>query len=560
MPTIKNALAVVLALLLSASAFLTSFPIESAYAQLSPVKITGLGRNILEVHYQESTGILWALAGSRSAQGTYLLEINPVSNTLVATYNVTSSANSGVPWDLWCGQTSCFITTRSASGGAPSATAGAIIRVETVITKGTVSGTLNADTNNRGFGRLDGRDSTSTGIGGIALYVESFASTGNLQFIIVGGVGTLAISANLGSFAVAGGFDPVDDIQWSGIGGSTNNYLFIWYYTSATTSTMRIFNLSTLASICGPTVTITSNTHGGQIIQDITNRKVYGASGSNGDYSAINIDSCAVTNGAITDANTGLSGILTQKNGIAVPARELVMYQESGANARISTSSYNFNTGTPATFDGVVIEISPNNSQSARFGRAYYAIDHDADGQNGDAVTIGTGAGAYNGIFIPMNADQTILVFKFAPLSSGGDTGTPAVFPQNNIPQVTGLFMCLGGFINATQCDSSTGLPTNGNPKTNGTGIAVLIFLIIISYAFLVWIHIQAMQGAKRQNVHITEVMNIHPIILVLMLIADFSFVWYLGWLDDIIFYTMIVAVAGLGALGFYARLKGFGQ
>lgn len=553
----RKILASVLLVISLASVFF--MPLQANGQTLQPQKITGFSQNILEVHYQETTGILWALGGSRAVEGIgYLYDINPVTRTITTTYNVSSSLNGGAPWGLWCSTTSCFVTSRDS--GNPQASVGSIIRIESVgADKGLKTGQFNATNDDRGFGRIDGRDSTGIGIGGIALYVESYTSGNVIKGIIVGAVGSMQKTTDITMGGVSGnGGVGAYDLRWTGIAGNTKNYLYTLIPNLVNTVFLQQYNLATLGQECLATVNITgAGESGGQIIIDMTNNRVFISAGDNGNYHQM-ATSCVVTSNAITPTEHGLSNVVTQKNGITIPDRSAIFFQESAGNARVSVASYDFATGTFGT-NPLVVDVLPSTSQPKDYGRAYFAVNHDDNGQITTQANIGTNP-VFNAVFIPMNADKAIYVFRFEGIEViGGEGERPAVLPENSIAELSGLMLCMGGLIAPSNCNTATGMPNNTDPKTNGTGVAILIFAIILSYAFLVSIHYRAKTQLSKDNVHLVEVMNIHPVILVIMLIADFALVWYMGYLSDIVFYTMIVAIVGLGALGFYGKIRGFG-
>lgn len=523
--------------------------IPNANAQLSPVKISGLGVNILEVHYQEATGILWALGGSRSVLGSAsLLEINPVNNTLLNTYNISGGLDGGAPNDLWCSNTACFVTSRTATTVAPSATIGSVMRVESIVNKGIISGFYNSTTNDRGFGRIDGRDSTSSGFGGVALYTESYDNTGTLKYVILGGVGTINKTADLATTGTGGTNNvPTLDLQWTGIAGNTNNYL-ITSYTGANTIAVRIYNLSNVTTLCtSANIAVTAANWGGQLIMDIDNDKVYVANGSTGAYSTISTINCSITSNSITSTDTGLSGAIVQKNGIAVQSKDVMFFQESGANARTSSAEYDYTT---QTFSGErsIIDISPGSAQTGLYGRAYLGVEHDTNGQIDSLAIIGSGSTAYNGIFIPMDADQAIFIFKFeAPTEPDEVLGINCDLPEN-----AGILICrltattggniggLGGiidtgilslFVNAGLIDG-----TDTNPQTNGVGYVITL----VGFGILIAIFWLASGG---------RIKEIPTFVWMVASIALVGVITAIGWIDPTFFIVAVITIAALAAM-----------
>ena len=110
------------------------------------------------------------------------------------------------------------------------------------------------------------------------------------------------------------------------------------------------------------------------------------------------------------------------------------------------------------------------------------------------------------------------------------------VNPRNITDTSNDLFCSLG----ITDCD-------NPDIQTNGTGMFMLLILIIISYAFVVAIHHFA---------H-ASITSINPMFVLLIGIVDITIAFFLGWIPDYIFYTVIVLLIGLGGFGLYRIIRG---
>src|SRR5437867_5635935 len=98
---------------------------------------------------------------------------------------------------------------------------------------------------------------------------------------------------------------------------------------------------------------------------------------------------------------------------------------------------------------------------------------------------------------------------------------------------------------------------TNKDVRTNGVGLMYLFLIIIFSYAVLVTIHHEAQKHLGGKDVQVMDALKINPLLLIIMLIIDIGFTWYLHWISDIIFYTMVVVMAGITAFGIYRQVKG---
>lgn len=116
------------------------------------------------------------------------------------------------------------------------------------------------------------------------------------------------------------------------------------------------------------------------------------------------------------------------------------------------------------------------------------------------------------------------------------DSPIGGVNPRN-ITDTTGQFFCAIGL---TDCD-------NPDIQTNGVGMFMLLLLLLVSYALVVYIHHVAKQS----------VMGIHPMLVLLIGVIDVTIAFFLGWIPDYIFYTVIVLLIGLGGFGLYKIIRG---
>lgn len=96
----------------------------------------------------------------------------------------------------------------------------------------------------------------------------------------------------------------------------------------------------------------------------------------------------------------------------------------------------------------------------------------------------------------------------------------------------------------------------NSNQKTNGVGLFFTGFLLIISYSLLVGIHIMAQKQLNKGNVVVMDALKINPLLLLIMIVVVVGFTWYLKWIEDVIFYTTLVVMIGLGGFGIYRAIK----
>lgn len=106
-----------------------------------------------------------------------------------------------------------------------------------------------------------------------------------------------------------------------------------------------------------------------------------------------------------------------------------------------------------------------------------------------------------------------------------------------NITTTSGELFCSLGI---TNCDDP-------DITTNGTGMFMLLILVIISYALIVAIH----------HIGHKPIGDIHPMLVLLIGIIDVTLAFFLGWIPDFIFYTVIVLMVGLGGFGLYRIIRG---
>lgn len=153
-------------------------------------------------------------------------------------------------------------------------------------------------------------------------------------------------------------------------------------------------------------------------------------------------------------------------------------------------------------------------------------------------------------------------------IDTTGDAETDLCFTDTNgdgVPDAgqAGALGAYRGSANVTKFGTDLGCAfgltscTNKDIKTNGVGLFYLMIIIIWSYAALVFIHYEAKKLGSAGNVHVTEVLNINPILLVVMLFIDVGITFYLGWIPDLIFYSAVVGVIGIASFGIYRHLRG---
>ena len=107
----------------------------------------------------------------------------------------------------------------------------------------------------------------------------------------------------------------------------------------------------------------------------------------------------------------------------------------------------------------------------------------------------------------------------------------------------------------ATTIGQGIGLidPNNENPRTNGTGL----FLMLITGTFFAIALMSTVHTLNMRGYISASVKEIDPIFWLFLVVGVVSVAWYLDWIDDIIFASMTVGLAGLIAFGV---LKHFGR
>lgn len=168
-------------------------------------------------------------------------------------------------------------------------------------------------------------------------------------------------------------------------------------------------------------------------------------------------------------------------------------------------------------------------------------------------LTLHTGSSSEEEVCIDTNGDIiTDLCFTDTNndgVADAGQAGALGVFSSNaNITQL------------GTQWFSAFHIgDADNNPdvKTNGVGVFFTIIIIVFSYALLVGIHIMAQKQLGNQQVVVMNALTINPMLLLVMIFLDVGFAWYLGFIEDTIFYTALVIPVGLAGFGIYKQVRG---
>lgn len=94
---------------------------------------------------------------------------------------------------------------------------------------------------------------------------------------------------------------------------------------------------------------------------------------------------------------------------------------------------------------------------------------------------------------------------------------------------------------------------TNTDPETNGSGL----FLMLATGVFFFAISVSTVGIANAKfNANISYSDSaMHPYYLLFLVAGVISLSWYLNWVPDIVFYGMVVGIAGLFAFGVYRNI-----
>ena len=138
--------------------------------------------------------------------------------------------------------------------------------------------------------------------------------------------------------------------------------------------------------------------------------------------------------------------------------------------------------------------------------------------------------------------------------SSNGKITTPNTISSINTgANLTTMGNTFGCGLGLTSC-------TNTNIQTNGVGLFFLLLLIVFSYAMLVAIHYKVankVSGDSGGTVQITQVMNVNPMLLTVMLGADLFIANQVNWISGIPLYTFVAGIIGFISFGIYKHYTG---
>lgn len=235
--------------------------------------------------------------------------------------------------------------------------------------------------------------------------------------------------------------------------------------------------------------------------------------------------------------------------GVSYSSSDDLFFVTSTTDASIETNSLNVFNGTTFGASASFDRLLKLNLTSTSGNTVWTSFPHQAEGEV--HVWRGSDMVIVTELLTPSNEGQTTTICyvvqgtgqtfcKTYDLDENGniilDSVIGGVNPRNITTTNNELFCSLG----LTDC-------ANPDIKTNGTGMFMLLILLLVSYALVVYIHHVAKQS----------IMGIHPMLVLLIGIIDISIAFFLGWIPDYVFYSVIVLLVGLGGFGLYKIIRG---
>lgn len=531
--------------------------INSAYAQSPLSFVTGFSLDIIDAGY--SNGKIWALHTNGTVATTgqvWLTEVDPTTLTIENFYNVTATvadgvvSTNGLATDLWCSPIYCYYSTVRTTG-----TSGTVIQVATITgggeTKGDVVGSINfGNTLTGSTVRIEGRYLTDGDVTQIFISSKSASTThgmnqiDGLSMTLSQGLGDTVLSQT----AVGGVYFWAPTVSlWNALFGLTN---------TAGAVNGNMWNLYTNVLQCDLSMTGSSVVSGSNFMlyHGTSDNPYLGMTPSFTGFSTGLIGYMPYTNGtavAFIEQKSSTGGSCDEipaqnidmadldlanvgpRTALASEQAELFFLQETGANARISVVSWDGTTGT-ISGDPIVYNTSPSTSQSV--GASQFTIIPTLE----LIIVAETGAG------------RRIVVLDYSSLAPTPPTPpSDTNLPPESITDVIGGLLCTSGLIAPDQCDAETGRPLNGDAETNGSGLFLTWFLFIFTGGIMVGV-------SRKFTFSLTNIPAEFWLGLVVLIIG---IAWYLNWIPDILFYGVIVGLAGLFAFGLYRSMgKGSGS
>jgi hypothetical protein len=536
---------------------LFSFVVMPANAQAISL-VTGFNYQVRAFSYQASTDTFWILSANQTGK-VWLYQMDRETGSLIFSFNHTQNwiDNSyAIPNDIWCGQTDCFITTASN-------TAGQVVRISTedvapnIFAGKNVTGVI-ANTVAAGFYQITGRDAVSGGFGSVTLWVDtcstSVATNCNGFVWVIDGISMLK-TTTLGLYSGGSNLNKLK-MAWSGIADIIDNHLAGANGGNTDVqagSRIIIYNLSTLGVECQTASPSTNSLLGidtNYQSAGSSNNKVY--TGSINGILYVWSDTCVL----LQTITTGLSGDLRYVQYDS----GFLFVQETGANAYLMSFAVN-STGHVLTTSTNTYQTFPSSSQSAFVGSGQSIIV-------GDMVLLAGHGTLYYPYTGDASTDKKIGILGYNLPSSGGG-GAGGGNQENGRCGVGTALDCVGDRSLINQVTGGTSWGTLGNAlfggiglvnttasndiKDNGTGLLLMLML----GAFFSSITIATIGVANSKfgaGISYTEIPKEYWLFLVIGVVAV---AFYLQWIPDIVFYTLVLGMAGLFSFGLYKHIRG---
>lgn len=357
--------------------------------------------------------------------------------------------------------------------------------------------------------------------------------------------------------------DVIYDIEWNEGTGLFGNRALVKYRNLAGTFLWQLLNLSdgdtTFATnrIC-ETASLTGTTQQSKMV--IISGKMYDAY-STSDLLVMDttVDTCAVaikTN--LVDETVIRTTTYDSTNNV------FIISATTNDGGSEQTAVYTFNGTTLSQINTVwnkLLKVNTTGTTDVSWSHFNHPSEGEIHAWQGSVMLIisdliGSIGGSQSGSTVCIDTTgDTVADLCFTDtngdgVADNGVSGSLGVYRSNtNITSFGNDVFCAFG-INQNAC-------TNKDVKTNGVGGSLLAILILISYAFLVSIHIFAQQQLGKQGVVVMHALTIHAVLILVMLIIDTSVAFQLGWIDSVIYYTVIVVMIGLAGFGFYRVVRG---
>ena len=328
--------------------------IEKVYA-VTFTKVINTSEDIAEVFADFNTSTLWVLTNDATNADTFVYGCDITTNSNCVRYNITITTDTDVTGqDIWCGRTNCYISYGcSTSSACEFANSGHLLRIATTSGGGGKGVIINPILNRTtgGLYEIDGKDSLTGGFGGVNIWADACnVDNGNGScrhtLILFDGITMGSSMVFTEWFGGNGGF-VATDVEWNNVAGAnglialaiTNIYGAQDFsgYVVYSTATFGIYCNKVSPSGLTPVV-------GTSFIEwkQSTNEagffdEFYMGSGlaSTTHLFNVNATACSGSPPTISNAITGLSTVVPIREGIILQDQDIMLLQESGANARV---------------------------------------------------------------------------------------------------------------------------------------------------------------------------------------------------------------------------------